>query len=261
MEHMLSNFPGRPLLSVHKDICLQIGGLALREQSSNLCQRVGVLQQWAMRLIADALPDRFRRSPQTNNQRVVSETGKVHQVDDQASACRDDQIPLRREFRHHFTLGLAEGWFALFCKNGTDRFVCPRFDKLIRVHKSKVQLPGNNPADRRFPGSHEAHKGQVVNLPVTGHDSVLAQISGKFKVQTICGTAGDWVRSSGSEAGTRESHWGQRLEWPRVRCMRMGLKRFCIVVPSHRSQAFSFGKQPEFTASSRLLLLFQRAAN
>jgi hypothetical protein len=52
-------------------------------------------------------------------------------------------------------------------------------------------LPGNNSADRRFAGSHEAHKGQVVNLPVTGHDSVLAQISGKFKVQT--GTNAHWA--------------------------------------------------------------------
>jgi hypothetical protein len=45
-------------------------------------------------------------------------------------------------------------------------------------------LPGNNPADRRFAGSHEAHKGQVMDLPVTNHDSVLAPLGAKFKVQT-----------------------------------------------------------------------------
>ena len=137
-----------------------------------------------MRLIADALPDRFRRSPQTNNQRVVSQTGKVSVIDDQTPTCRDNQMPLRREFRHHLALRFAEGLFALFCKNSADRFVRPRFDKLIRVHKGKVQLPGNNPANRRFASSHKAHESQVVELPVTNHDSVLAQIGGKFKVQT-----------------------------------------------------------------------------
>ena len=55
---------------------------------------------------------------------------------------------------------------------------------MICIQEREVQLARNQLADRRFASSHEAHEGQVVDLPVTGHDSVLAQIRGKFKVQT-----------------------------------------------------------------------------
>jgi len=161
---------------VQQDVGLAVKGFALFEQLFNFRQWIRFIQQRAMGLIVDAVPNFFRRSPETNDERMAFEAGEIIGIHRQAAAGRNDGFLSQSKLGDDFPFQLAEGRFAVLGKNLADAFIRPRLDDVIGIQKSKVQLLGDELAHGRFPRSHEANERNVLNVALGAHPNEVADL-------------------------------------------------------------------------------------
>src|SRR5262245_34784635 len=98
MLNLLCDFPQRTALRVDQDIGLAIERFAPRKESFDFSLWIFRVQHWAVRLMADPVPDRFSGSPQTNDERVPFQAGQIFRIDGQAATGGDDEATLVFQF-------------------------------------------------------------------------------------------------------------------------------------------------------------------
>lgn len=174
MDDLLRDFFDGPQFRVHQHVGLTIIWLTRGEQAADFYQRIGIVEQGTMRLMPDALPDFFRRSPETDDQRVSFQTREVIRVHRQATTSGNQMLRLRGEFLDDFGFELAKSRFSILGENFRDRFANPGFNQLVRIQKCEVQRGGGELAYRGFAGAHEANEGKVVDLTRAAHRFELA---------------------------------------------------------------------------------------
>src|SRR3954469_3371779 len=84
-QYLHRNFAGRAKLSGNECIRFLVGSGAFLEECVDFFEGIPVLKQRAMSLVANALPNRFRRGPQTDDQSVFLESRKVFRVNDESA--------------------------------------------------------------------------------------------------------------------------------------------------------------------------------
>src|ERR1019366_3497416 len=140
--------------------------------------RVGNVEQGTMRLVADALPDFFRRRPEADDQRVSLERRKVFQVGRQAAAGGNHGFVSRRKFADNLPFQRAKNRLAVLGKNIGDGASSAALDEVIRVEKIKMQQLGDQVANRGLARAHETDEREVDELAVVLYGDGLAENRG-----------------------------------------------------------------------------------
>ena len=148
---------------VHQEVGLPIERVAFRQELANARLRIRRLKQGPVRLVADPLPERFRRGPEADDEGVPLETDQVVRIRRQPAARGNHEAAPVLELAHHLPLTGAKGGFSILGKNAGNGLAGPGFDQSVSVQELKVELRGRESPDRRLADAHEADEGQVVH--------------------------------------------------------------------------------------------------
>jgi hypothetical protein len=90
MHHMGRDFFRFSEFAAEQDIGLPVGGCAFGKKGADALEGIFHAQQRAMRLVADAFHDAFRRAPETDDESMFAQADEVFGICDQAAAGGDD---------------------------------------------------------------------------------------------------------------------------------------------------------------------------
>jgi len=175
MPHLGGDFAQRAHFSVYHHVGLLVVRLALGKHLANCQQRIGLLQKRPMALVLGAFVNCFRIGPQTNNQRVLLETGQVIGIHNGTAAGGNHQLFPVAQFINDIAFQLPEDRLALGREYFRDGNARAFRDQGVRIHKLKAQLAGDLPAHGGFAAAHEADEGKVGNDALTGHALIMVK--------------------------------------------------------------------------------------
>ena len=155
MGDMLSDFPHRSELGVDQHIGLAIKRGTLGQQSFNLRPRLRIVQQGAVGLVPDSLPDGIGAGPQTDDQRMGPEFGEVVTVGREPASRRDDRTGATAELIDDLAFQLTEAGFAFETEDLRDRALTSALDEFVGVQHLKMQQTGQDMAHGRLARAHE----------------------------------------------------------------------------------------------------------
>ena len=128
-----------------------------------------------MRLVADAFPDFFRRSPEADDQRVGFQGREIFRIRWQTAPGGYDGFYARRKFLHDLFFQCPERRFSFLGENIRDGATGARLDQFIRVEKFKAEIFRHLPADGGFAGAHETDERDIGGLAADLHGDELAE--------------------------------------------------------------------------------------
>jgi hypothetical protein len=138
MGDLVGYFPDGAEFGIDEDIGLAIEGIPFRQETMDLTERVRVFQQGAMALIPNALPDRRRGGPETNDQRMGPETRQVFRLGGQTAPGGDDELLPGAQLLDDLSFVLAEASFAVLAEDVADALMRLLFDEVIGIDHLEV---------------------------------------------------------------------------------------------------------------------------
>jgi hypothetical protein len=171
MKHMMGNFLDRAHLCVYQDIGLFVSPFPVSQQFANLCHGISALQQRALTLVMHPIPYRLRRSPKTNDERMRLQAAQMGFVRPQTATRGDYSVLKPAQFFNDLSFDVSECRFTCLGENLGDRPARACFNEFVRIDKLEMELAGHETPNRRLPGAHEAYQREILNVPITGHDS------------------------------------------------------------------------------------------
>jgi hypothetical protein len=177
MNHLLRDVFERAHFRVQQDVRLSIKGFALGKKRTDFGEWIRMAEQGTMSLAAHPFPNFFRRCPEANDERMAFEAGEIVRIRGQSAAAGNNGFLSGGEFDDDFSFELAKKRFAFLRKNLADGFAGARFDDVIGVEESEVQLAGDQLADGGLAGSHETDERNVLNLARGAHRIELADLA------------------------------------------------------------------------------------
>lgn len=163
MQHLQRDLFGRAKTGMNQHVGLVIRRRTLLQQFTDFSERIGCLQQGAVGLCANPFPNRFRRGPQTNHQRMSFEAREVLGVRNKTAPGRYDEVVSGCKRARGFFLQLAERDFAALGKNIGDGFPGMAFDPVIGIDEIEAQMFGGKTSNGRFSRAHEPDEGEIMN--------------------------------------------------------------------------------------------------
>src|SRR5437764_11872221 len=122
-----------------------------------------------MGLCMYALPKRFRRSPEADNQSMPFQADQVVAIRRKSAAGRNHGLLHLREFGHNLLFDTAKYLLSSLSENFRNAARGSRFDQLICIHEPEMQMCGHDASDRRLPRSHKTDQGQIVDCARSIH--------------------------------------------------------------------------------------------
>ena len=174
MGDLAGDFSNGAQLGVHQDVCAPVKGLPLGEQLPNSRHWVGTVEQRAMALPVDTLPDGFRGGPKADDHGVVFKAVQVVRIGAQTAAGSENGPGARGEAGDDLLFELPEPRFAFEPEDLGDELAGLALDEFVGVDHLEMQLAGQQVRDRAFPRAHEPDEGDVLNLPSLLHLTGLA---------------------------------------------------------------------------------------
>ena len=132
-----------------------------------------------MGLACARVPRFFPETPTGKRPGMCFEAGEIVGIRRQAAAGGNDGFFSRDEFADDFFFRASRNAGSpSLGENFTDGFAGARFDDVIGVEKSEVQLRGDQLADGGFARSHETDERNILNLAHGAHRIELTDLSG-----------------------------------------------------------------------------------
>ena len=175
MNDLLRNFAHRAQFRVQQHIGLFVKRGARGEQFADFCLRVRVVQQRAVRLVFDALPDFFGRSPKADDQRARFQAGEIFWIRRQTATSGNDRFPTARKFGDNFFFECPEIFFTIVFENLGDGFAGGCLNHFVRVKIFKIQQLGDKAANGSLARAHETNERKIDDAAIALHESELTQ--------------------------------------------------------------------------------------
>jgi hypothetical protein len=138
MGDLVGYFPDGPEFGIDENIGLAVERIPFRQETMDFTERVRVFQQGPMALMPNALPDRRRGGPETNDQRMGSETGQVFSLGGQTAPGGDDEPLPGVQLLDDLSFELAEASFAVLAEDVGDALMRLFFDEVIGIDHLEV---------------------------------------------------------------------------------------------------------------------------
>src|SRR5690349_624725 len=173
MIHLRGDFADRTVAGINEHVGLTVKGPASFEKLTDAGEGIGIVQQWAMRLLSHPLPNQLRGRPETNDETVGFQRNKICFGRPKATAGGDNLVPPLYHFFHQLMLHGAKSIFAVLRKNLGDTFSGATFQPFVRIHELKPELQSQHAPNRGFSAPHEPDKGEIVDVTRVAHLSIL----------------------------------------------------------------------------------------
>jgi len=118
-----------------------------------------------MGLMTNPVPNRFRTSPKTNDQRMFLKTRQIFRIHQQTASRRNHQVLVIPQFLHQFRFQAPEYRFAVARKYLCNTLPRPFLDPRVGINKLKSQHFGHYLSDSAFACSHETSQRNISKIP------------------------------------------------------------------------------------------------
>ena len=176
MHDLLRDFAGGTQVGIDQHVGLAIERFAGGEEFADFRLGVRVAQQGPVGLVADPVPDFFRRSPKADDEGVCLEVGEVVGIRGQTAAGGNDRAFPGGQFIDQLMFQFAKRGFAIGIKNVGDGAVRALLDQFIGVEVIEVQLFGHEPSDGGLARAHETDEREINDAAVALHANGLTEI-------------------------------------------------------------------------------------
>ncbi len=156
-------------LGADEHVGLAVERLADGQEGADSRQRIGVLEQRSVIVLAHSLVNRLRLSAQTDEQGVGFQQREIILIRDKTSACGNHRAGSRGQGQGSHALAFAKSRFALLAENLRDSPTCGLFHEHVRIHELEFQMLGDKLANNGFARAHKANEGQVVDVTRDAH--------------------------------------------------------------------------------------------